>query len=515
MNRLVLLVLFSISILIVTAQQEIDPNGYNKFYYTNGQVSSEGSMRDGKPDGYWKTYFENGELKSEGNRKDFKLDSTWVFYSDSGKVAVQINYKLGKKNGIRRTFYEDGIVEENFVDDVKEGYTYSYFLNGKTRKEVNFINGLESGIGKEFSPDDGRVVKLIYFKKGFTVDIEHINRIDRAGLKQGKWKYFYENGNVKLEGEYKNDLKNGYFKYYTEDGNLVSTEKYMDGILQENVAELAKLDIKTEYYPSGKVKIVASYNDDVPEGVRREYSEEGEIVKGYVFSKGKLIGEGITNEEGKRDGPWKEYYLNGALRSEGAYDDGKRVGDWKFYHSNGQLEQVGSYTRDGKEDGIWTWYYPDGQMLREEGYYLGMLDGPSVEYDEFGQIVSEGEYIEDYREGLWKFNYGDFREEGEYLNGMRHGQWKSYYPDGTVSFEGKFIDDNPNGKHTWYWPNGNKKTEGNFIMGLKDGEWIKYSSDGKTFISIYYKNGIEKRYDGVKVKIYDEDDSPVVPEDDY
>jgi antitoxin component YwqK of YwqJK toxin-antitoxin module len=52
-------------------------------------------------------------------------------------------------------------------------------------------------------------------------------------------------------------------------------------------------------------------------------------------------------------------------------------------------------------------------------------------------------------------------------------------------------------------------------MGLKDGEWIKYSSDGKTFISIYYKNGIEKRYDGVKVKIYDEDDSPVVPEDDY
>jgi antitoxin component YwqK of YwqJK toxin-antitoxin module len=98
---------------------------------------------------------------------------------------------------------------------------------------------------------------------------------------------------------------------------------------------------------------------------------------------------------------------------------------------------------------------------------------------------------------------------------MRHGQWKSYYPDGTVSFEGKFIDDNPNGKHTWYWPNGNKKTEGSYIMGLKDGEWIKYSSDGKTFISIYYKNGIEKRYDGVKVKIYDEDDSPVVPEDDY
>jgi len=513
MSRLLIVVFFLVSVIVV-GQQEVDPNGYNKFYYPNGQVSSEGFMRDGKPDGYWKTYFENGIIKSEGNRKDFELDSTWVFYSDSGNVAVQINYILGKKNGIRRTFYEDGIVEENFENDVKEGYTYYYFLNGKIRKEVNFFNGLEAGIGREFSSGDGRVIKMIYFKKGFTLDIEYINKLDKAGQKQGKWKYFYENGTVQLEGEFKNDLKNGYFKEYSEDGNLVLTEKYIDGILQEDVEELAKLDIKTEYYPNGKVKIIASYNEDVPEGVRREYSEDGKIVKGYVFKKGKVIGEGITNEEGKREGLWKEYYLNGVLKSVGEYSDGKRIGDWKFYHSNGQVEQIGSYTRDGKEDGIWTWYYPDGQLLREEGYYLGMLDGSSIEYDEYGQIVSEGEYIEDYKEGFWKFNYGDLREEGEYLNGWRHGLWKTFYPDGIVSFEGKFIDDNPNGKHTWYWSDGSKKTEGNFIMGLKDGEWLKYSIDGNTFISIYYENGIEKRYDGVKVKIYDEDDNPVIPDED-
>lgn len=515
MKKIIFILFFIVIDSMATAQQEVDPNGYNSFYYPNGQLSSEGTMRDGKPDGYWKTYFENGEIKSEGNRKEFELDSVWTFYSDSGKVAVQINYLLGKKNGVRKTFYEDGIVDENFVNDVKEGYTYYYYLNGNLRKEVNFVNGLESGIGKEFSADDGRVIKLIYFKKGFTVDIERINRIDRAGMKQGKWKYFYENGNMKLEGEYNNDLKHGYFKQYAEDGNLIITEKYIDGILQEDVAELAKLDIKTEYYPDGKVKIVASYNNDIPEGVRREYSEEGEIIKGYVFKKGKVIGEGITNEEGKRDGPWKEYYFTGALRSEGTYDNGKRVGDWKFYHSNGLLEQIGNYTKDGKEDGIWTWYYATGEILREEGYYIGMLDGGSIEYDEYGQVVSEGEYIEDYKEGLWKFNYGDFREEGEYLNGMRHGLWKAYYPDGIVSFEGKFIDDNPNGRHTWYWSNGNKKTEGNFSNGLKDGEWIKYSFDGNPFISIYYEYGIEKRYDGVKVKIYDEDDTPIVPDDDY
>ncbi|OQX78816.1 MAG: hypothetical protein B6D61_04655, partial [Bacteroidetes bacterium 4484_249] len=484
----------------------INPNGFNKFYYENGQISSEGNMRDGKPDGCWKTYYENGLLKSEGNRLDFKLDSVWTFYSDSGKVAVQITYKEGKKNGIRRTFHEDEIVEENFVDDVKQGYTYYYYPDAKLWKEINFIDGLEEGIGKEYAESDGRVIKLTYYKKGFITDIENINRIDRAGMKQGKWKYFYEEGNISLEGEYKNDLKNGYFKEYAKNGNLISTSKYIDGILQEDVAELAKLDIKTEYYPSGKPKIVASYKNDVPEGVRREYSPEGEIVAGYIFKRGNIVGEGIIDEAGMKDGPWKEYYPNGAVKSVGTYDKGKRIDVWKFYHPNGQLEQTGTYNRDGKEDGIWTWYYATGDLLREESYFNGMIDGYSTEYDEFGVIIAEGEYIEDYREGVWKFNYGDHKSEGEYLNGVRHGSWKNYYNNGILSFEGKFIDDNYNGRQTWYWPNGNKKTEGNYIMGLKDGEWIKYNYDGTPFLSILYKYGVEKKYDGIRIRIYDDAD---------
>jgi len=40
----------------VLAQGEINPNGYNVFYYPNGNISSEGYLVDGKPDGYWKAY---------------------------------------------------------------------------------------------------------------------------------------------------------------------------------------------------------------------------------------------------------------------------------------------------------------------------------------------------------------------------------------------------------------------------------------------------------------------------
>jgi antitoxin component YwqK of YwqJK toxin-antitoxin module len=508
MKNTILVLSFILMSLISFSQTDVDPNGYNIFYYENGQVSSEGNMRDGKPDGYWKTYYENGIIKSEGNRKNFELDSVWTFYSDSGKVAVQISYLLGKKNGIRRTYHEEEIVEENFVDDVKQGFTYYYYPDGKLWKEMNFIDGLEEGIGRVFAKNDGRVIQLIYYKKGYITDIENINRIDNAKMKQGRWITFYDDWQIHTEGEYRNDLKHGYFKEYTQEGVLISTAKYIEGILQEDVAELAKLDIKREYYPSGNVKIIASYKDEVPQGVRREFNEEGEVVAGFVFLDGQIIGEGIIDEEGIKDGPWKEYYPNGAIKSEGTYDKGNRIGGWKFYYPNGQLEQIGTYNKDGKADGSWTWYYATGDLLREESYFNGKIDGFSIEYDEYGVVIAEGEYLEDEKEGKWKFNYGDHKSEGEFSLGMRQGKWISYYSDGKVNFEGEFIEDNPNGRHTWYWPNGNKKTEGKYIMGLKDGEWLKYNYDGTPFISIFYENGVEKRYDGVRVKIEEEDSNP-------
>ena len=87
-----LITVFIFGSVICHAQNDIDPNGYNVFYYDNGNVSSEGSMRSGKPDGYWKTYYLNKVIKSEGNRKNFELDSTWSFYNKSGNIAIEINY---------------------------------------------------------------------------------------------------------------------------------------------------------------------------------------------------------------------------------------------------------------------------------------------------------------------------------------------------------------------------------------------------------------------------------------
>jgi antitoxin component YwqK of YwqJK toxin-antitoxin module len=461
-------------------------------------------MRDGKPDGYWKTFNDQGMLISEGNRKNFELDSAWRFYDDKGKIALEINYLKGKKDGIRKTYREDELIEETFKNDTKEGMTRFYYPDGKIKMEVNFRNGLEDGPAREYDRD-GRIITLISYKSGFIVERELINRYDNNGKKNGLWKYFYADGKLQREGTYKHGEENGYFKDYDKDGNLLTTAKYADGTKLEDVAELVKLDLRKDYYPDGKVKIAATYNKEGNlEGVRREYAPDGKIEKSFIFRNGIMIGEGIVTEKGERDGDWKEYFNDGHLRAEGKYNKDIKEGPWKFYHPNGSVEQEGAYYK-GKPEGEWRWYYPDGQLLREELYYNGKLDGLMTEYNEAGEVITKGEYIEGEENGEWFYREGDNETDGNYAGGMRNGLWKYYdIQDGTgkqkvLRFEGRFIEDNPHGKHTYYWDNGNKKEEGDYVMGLKEGEWIYYNYDGTPFIVVTYKNGAEVRYDGIQI----------------
>ncbi len=485
-------------------ENQVVTDGYQVFYHPNGVISSEGTMRAGKPDGYWKTYNDQGILISEGNRKNYQLDSLWRFYDEEGRITMEISYRQGKKNGIRKTYRQDEIIEENFSEDLKDGMTRYYYPSGKVKKEVMFRQGLEDGVSREFD-EDGRIVTLITYKSGFITERELINRYDNAGQKHGPWKYFYDNGMVRREGNYKHGLENGFFKEYDREGNLLTTSKYAEGTMQEDVAELAKLDVRKDYYPDGKVRIAATYNKEgQPEGIRREYAPDGTIERSYIFRNGILIGEGIVTEKGERDGFWKEYYNDGRLKAEGKYNKDVREGNWVFYHENGMKEQEGMY-REGKPEGDWTWYYASGEVLRTESYYNGLSDGIMTEYDQDGKVITKGEYIEGKEEGPWYYRVGDSEAEGSYAGGLRNGMWKyfdlaaGYGKQKTLRFEGRFIEDNPHGKHTYYWDNGNKKDEGEYSMGLKTGEWIHYNYDGTPFITVTYENGIEQRYDGIRI----------------
>jgi uncharacterized protein len=182
---------------------EVNPNGFNVFYYENGNVSSEGYLKNGKPDGYWKTFYETGIIKSEGNRLEYQLDSIWKFYDVQGKLILEMTYKEGKKNGFRRTWSPEGMIEEWFEQDMKQGFENTYDTLNRLIKKTTIVNGLPHGITYEYDTL-GVLISIIEYKTGFPVLIEKINRIDQDGKKQGNWKVFFADGRIDEECSYVN-----------------------------------------------------------------------------------------------------------------------------------------------------------------------------------------------------------------------------------------------------------------------------------------------------------------------
>ena len=507
-NRLKILLALLPAMMVVAAhgQDTLQKEGFTQYRYANGKISSEGTIRNGKPDGYWKSYNEKGILKSEGNRKNFELDSLWKFYDADGKLMVEISYSAGKKNGIKTSYLDKEVMKENFRDDVKEGYTRYFYSDGKLKQEIPFVKGLEQGYGKEYGPD-GTIITLTEYKRGFIVDRLRINRRDNTGRKQGRWCIFYDQGSLKSEVTYRDDKKNGYYKEYAENGDLLKVLKYIDDEVQPEAREVTRPEVQNEYYPDGTIKVSAMFRNGVPDGIRREYNPDGTVQHSWLYSNGTVVGEGIEKDDGNRDGPWKDYYPDGKIKSEGNYDNGKQVGEWKYYHQNGNIEQTGKFSKTGKFDGTWKWYFDNGGLLREEKYRNGKRDGLSTEYDESGKVNAEGEFADDKEDGLWFEITGDCMIRGTYRDGLRNGMWYNYYlnPNGTATdtvcfFKGSFIEDNPDGKHIYYWENGNVRDEGSYVNGRKEGDWYKFNSDGTLFMTITYKQGVETRFDGIKIK---------------
>jgi antitoxin component YwqK of YwqJK toxin-antitoxin module len=475
---------------------------FTQFKHRNGEISSEGYLRNGKPDGYWKTFNEQGQLISEGNRKDFLLDGVWKFYADE-KLTSEISYKAGKRSGLSKVFSEKETVVAPYVNDLISGIREIFYVSGNIKQRTPFENSLEQGIEFDFS-EQGDITSITEYRRGFVVNRQRINRRDRNGERQGVWKFFYPDLVVQMEGPFLNNKKHGFFKYYDSVGNLTDVKKFTNGELEEDAQNFAQLEMKTEFHPNGNPKLSAVFINGVPEGVAREFDEDGKVVKGLVFQEGKVVGEGIVDDRGRFQDNWREFYPDGTIKAEGRYRNGRRVGKWRFFFPNGTLEQEGSFNREGEYHGEWIWYHSNGQIHVIQNYEKGLKDGKFREFAYDGEtIISEGHYIEDERHGPWIINTGIERSEGNYRNGERHGKWRNFSVNtGTLTFEGSFVDGIPNGRHTYYQENGKILEQGTFSMGQFNGVWRKFDENGQLFVTITYKNDDEIKYDNVRTDVH-------------
>lgn len=471
---------------------------YEKYYYDNGNISSEGTMENGRPNEYWKTYYPNGQLKSEGNRENFKLDSTWYFYAEQGDTVSAIDYKAGKKHG-KVISYRNNVRYEvsHYKDNVKVDRSFIYYPTGEIKQVIPYDEGLESGSGYVYDRS-GRIITLLEYEEGYLRSSKKVNRFTDQGKKRGTWVEFHPNGVLAMEGYYMNGKRNGIFKTYDKKGDLLSLEKYRDDQLVMDTEESVILDIRNTYYPDGSVKSSGGYVEGKKEGTHRIYDKDGEVIAGEVYKRGEKIAEGIVDENGDYQGHWQLYYTDGNLRAEGDYKNSMRTGDWIFYFPNGAVESKGKYV-EGLPQGRWSWFYPNGDKRRNEFYRRGEEDGEVTEWDIDGNVISKGSYISGYKDGEWYYHVGDHTEKGKYVDGQRQGTWIYEYEDGSLNYEGEYVAGLAVGKHQWYYPNGQIRKEGKYSSGIRVGTWNTYNPEGIKILEIKYKQGREFKINGRKV----------------
>ena len=489
---------------------QINPNGHNTFYYTNGKVSSEGMMKDGKPDGYWKAYSVTGILKSEGNRKNGLLDSTWIFYTETADTLEIINYVLHKKSGYNYNY--ETITEKNnisrhylkskelYLDDKKEGQSLYFYPSGKIKQIINYKNGKRQGISKEFD-EEGTVITMYEYHNDYMISRDFINRVNDKKQKTGVWRSFYDDGKIKEEDIYKNGERDGTTKFYSEKGNLINERVYQKGkIIEEGIQmKVEPIDLFTYYEDGVTIKRNGLYLDSIPVGYHYFYNKSGVPEKAIRYENGIRTAEGLVDENKKRTGEWRIYLGTGELRAQGRYANDLQNGQWEYYFKTGGKVQIGNFT-NGYMDGDWKWYFPSGNLLREEIYVRGRLNGVSIQYSDSATIVAKGEYIEGEREGAWIENVGDALEEGSYIMGLKNGVWKTYYKDGKLNHSGNFVQGHPDGRHVFYYPDGTLKEEQYYVMGRRDKNWKKYYENGSLFLTITYKNDDEIRINGIRIE---------------
>lgn len=113
-------------------------------------------------------------------------------------------------------------------------------------------------------------------------DKDTINVMDMDSLKQGVWREFWPNGDLRSEVSYKNNKKQGLEIMWFDEPDCVEQEAYYkDGLIDGPV---------THYSRKCKKDFYESYKNGVKEGIEMSYYPNGNIKAEGIYKKGYLNG---------------------------------------------------------------------------------------------------------------------------------------------------------------------------------------------------------------------------------
>jgi len=459
---------------------------------------------------YKKEYLKrkNNLEKIEGISEDIYTDGEFVFELKNAVInSASKNIEKKPDIFISKVFDKDGnLLNIAFLANSDEGT----FLHRVLNKDLNLVTETYSINQKCIQKGYYNDKKLAYIREGKLIE-------DYNLLPNGKYVEYYKNGNIKLQGNYKEGRRDGEFKTFLKNGKSAGSVIYKDGkIIKSTLIKAMKdnasfslvtdityiLDtshtIKKVDFENGLLKTYFIFDKNgVSNGDSIEYYEEGNI-KSIIPFKNDIV-----------DGLTISYYENGNIKEEVHYKNNKMNGEAKSYDENGKLNGRTIFQDDikleeevHKENEILKNIFKNGEVVKQDVYSPNgtlkerrILNGNEMEYSSFYEngnvkqkILTKDKVI--IKEQLYARNGNIMLNSFFSADGKPIKELFEYYPDGKLFRKISTMNEMANGDTLEYYPDGNIKKKAFFKNDKQEGEYTVYYESGAIMQKVLYKNGV-------------------------
>ena len=373
---------------------------------------------------------------------------------------------------------------------------------------------------EDIAIDTGKVVQ------DFTITVDSTKKTFSSfakGRREGEWKTWYPNGQLKTYYTYIKDQIEGTYTYYDSIGTTIRTETYKKSVLE---------GITSDFNENSTLKMTTEYKKGLKDGIQKEFIEGVVLIEQRTFKKDSL------------DGEWTSWHDNGTRMVTRVYKNGAPRGNWLFYDEKGAWMREQQYKK-GLADGIWTFYdrdgfkvfhyytlgelvaeyteakWPNGQIKEEpptfnkEGqlhgtrigywsdgstrytmdYKKGKKDGDEIRYDSTGVLIFEVRYDKGIRNGLEKEYYvnGNPKRIARYKDNKLDGKTELFDSLGVKTETIAYKDSLRNGKSTLWWPNGKPYQRFTYENDILEGKYEEWDSLGADIVKGIYTQGVRHK----------------------
>ena len=148
----------------------------------------------------------------------------------------------------------------------------------------------------------------------------------KDGKQVGLWKFYYDAGQLRSKGVFKNGKQDGLIEKYYENGQLQAKRNYKDGQIVDELME--------SFHDDGRLWKRENYKDGLLHGISENYDSDKRKK-----SDSKRLQFKENYKKGKLHGICELFYSEGdqIICSRTTYQDGKKIEE-SVFHQNGLLK---------------------------------------------------------------------------------------------------------------------------------------------------------------------------------